>query len=90
MGNLKTKVHNPFLELHKCDKKSCSTGEYLCKNNGYCIDLELVCNNVKDCFDGDDEDDCGSFKFSFAKLLMSCNISFRKLSTERLFQMPKF
>lgn len=42
-----------------CRREQCEKGQYLCRLNSYCIDIELICDGISHCFHGDDENDCG-------------------------------
>lgn len=55
----------PILKLYKCEKKICAAGYYLCKYDGYCIDSTLLCDGIKHCLYGDDEEICHQSKNFF-------------------------
>lgn len=38
---------------------NCSKGEYLCHYDGYCINIQMICDGISHCYHGDDELDCG-------------------------------
>lgn len=38
----------------------CRPDQFKCESDpNYCIDMSLVCNGIRECFDGSDERDCG-------------------------------
>lgn len=49
-----------FVKLNTLDNhRTCNeTIEYKCKSTGECIDRSLLCDNFKDCPEGDDEQNC--------------------------------
>lgn len=48
-----------------CDFYDCLQGQYLCYRQNYCIDIELLCDDVHHCLLGDDEENCGKIKNTF-------------------------
>lgn len=42
----------------KCMNKSCPAGKYQCKYYHYCIPPEFICDGIKHCLFGDDEENC--------------------------------
>ena len=36
-------------------------GDVKCRDNGSCIHSDMICNEITDCMDGSDEEDCGMF-----------------------------
>ena len=43
--------------LHSAQHR-CPETKFKCKKSGQCIEKEKVCDYVKDCLDGSDEDEC--------------------------------
>ena len=39
-------------------------GDLKCRDNGSCIHSDRICNEVNDCVDGSDEEDCGKGRFT--------------------------
>ena len=35
-----------------------------CRDNGSCIQSDMICNEINDCMDGSDEEDCGKLHAS--------------------------
>lgn len=52
-----------------CIRIQCPPGEYLCRTVNYCITVDLFCDGIKHCYQGDDEVNCGQVfnrnKFNF-------------------------
>lgn len=46
-------------EQLNCKSNECPKGQYLCQHQSYCIDIELICDGISHCIQGDDELDCG-------------------------------
>lgn len=40
----------------------CEEGQYKCQRNGYCLDSILICDGIRHCTFGDDEQDCSMDK----------------------------
>ena len=43
--------------------KGCTAAQFTC-SNGQCVPLSARCNNVNECNDGSDEQNCGNVKIS--------------------------
>lgn len=43
-----------------CTRKGCPRGQYQCYLDAYCIDIELICDGIVHCLQGDDETNCGN------------------------------
>lgn len=43
-----------------CKISSCAYGQYKCMNENYCIAIEYICDGVKQCPRGDDEQFCSN------------------------------
>lgn len=40
---------------------NCSKGQYFCHGDGYCINIDMICDGISHCYQGDDEHDCSRF-----------------------------
>lgn len=57
---------NLFLKGQSTWKEpKCLKGEYLCHYNKYCIQIQMVCDGISHCYQGDDEYDCGKCRINF-------------------------
>lgn len=55
-----------------CNVQSCAFGFYKCHRENYCIALENVCDGINQCWQGDDERNCGNLLINFVFFKMIC------------------
>lgn len=60
-GRLLHKPEYPYHELDYCLSYNCSSEEYKCYNEGFCLSIDLVCDGINHCLLGDDEFNCKNF-----------------------------
>lgn len=80
---LLTLVHYPYSFLNGCPGK-CHYFQYKCAIMNYCIDVDNVCDGIKQCYHGDDELFCGD-KITYISLSFH-NITLEKLQKITLHQ----
>ena len=68
MGFPKTDLFHK--ERHRCTKSTCPKGQYLCHYKAHCINIELICDGINHCYQGDDEIDCGKQTINFNYLFI--------------------
>lgn len=56
-------IKSSIFLLKQCNTISCPPSFFLCRNEGYCISIELVCDGINHCFLEDDEKGCGEKLF---------------------------
>lgn len=60
-GRISFKTVPPYAPLGYCLNFNCLPHEYKCKNEGFCISIELICDGIRHCLQGDDEINCQNF-----------------------------
>ena len=48
----------------------CSATQFTC-SNGECVPLTAICNNINECTDGSDEQNCGTVKTYYAPIFLN-------------------
>ena len=68
LGRLDWNVYEPFCKMTSIEKKKlllskCNFGDQFTCNSGSCVDIKGRCNQINDCEDSSDEQDCELIKF---------------------------
>ena len=50
--------------------KGCTTTQFTC-SNGQCVPLTARCNNINECADGSDEQNCGTVKTYYTAIFLN-------------------